>query len=128
MLYLEQIWPEGPGIVTLTGKNCTILSQVNNTSEWPQNVSSTLTNIENLANPNDTAANKTVSSNMTAADGVAPPPVSSNRVVMQPESGGGTNLIQRVGLMKQYKCPVRPAYEAYSSVQNNCPYLRADLI
>ena len=101
-----------PGIVTLTGKNCTILSQVNNTSEWPQNVSSTLTNIENLANPNDTAANKTVSSNMTAADGVAPPPVSSNRVVMQPESGGGTNLIQRVGLMKQYKCPVRPAYEA----------------
>ena len=55
----------------------------------PKNVSSTLLNLENMANPNKTSNN-----NQTSADSKAAPP-SSDRVLMQP-GVGSTNLLQRV--------------------------------
>ena len=75
------------------------LHKVNNTSEGPKNVSNTLANMENLANPNETKTegNETSSTNATS-DGDANAnavPLSSNRVVMQPESVAN-NLFQRV--------------------------------
>ena len=69
------------------------VDQVNNTSQQPQNVSSTLLNMENLSNPNETATsgnNNGTAANLT--EGSAKPP-SSNRVVVLPEGG---NLLQRV--------------------------------
>ena len=75
------------------------LHKVNNTSEGPKNVSNTLANMENLANPNETKTEGNETSSMNAtSDGDANAnavPLSSNRVVMQPESVAN-NLFQRV--------------------------------
>ena len=67
------------------------MHQVNNTAQQPQNVSSTLLNMENLSNPNETSGNDNgTAANLT--EGSAKPPDSS-RVVVLPEGG---NLLQRV--------------------------------
>ena len=83
------------------------LHKVNNTSEGPKNVSNTLANMENLANPNEkkTEGNETSSMNATS-DGDANAnavPLSSNRVVMQPESVAN-NLFQRVSSALIHEC------------------------
>ena len=99
---------------------------MNNTSEGPKNVSNTLADMENLANPNETKTegintkeedketktegNNTNSLNETSSDGDAngiAASVSSNRVVMQPESVAN-NLFQRVSSILIHEC--RDAY------------------
>lgn len=77
---------------------------LNNTSEGPKNVSNTLSAMENLANPNETKTednetktegNETSSMNATSDGDANAVPLSSNRVVMQPENVAN-NLFQRV--------------------------------
>ena len=66
--------------------------QVNNTAQQPQNVSSTLLNMENLSNPNVTSGNGNNGTAANLTEGGAKQP-NSDRVVVLPE---GSNLLQRV--------------------------------
>ena len=115
----------GRNVYPVNGSYCISLSKVNNTSEGPKNVSDTLVDMENLANPNETKTegintkaedketktegNETNSMNATSTDGdangnaAAAASVSSNRVVMQPESVAN-NLFQRVSNTLIHEC------------------------